>query len=66
MKVAADARRMAAEARQEIADEQRQAQVPAVEGATPSGTDARAEVITRTYGVAVSQGASEPAFAAVA
>ncbi|MEM7672409.1 MAG: putative metalloprotease CJM1_0395 family protein [Verrucomicrobiota bacterium] len=66
LKVASDARRMAAEARQEIADEQRQAQAPAVEGANPSGTDLRAEVITRTYGVAVSRSASESAFAAVA
>lgn len=66
LKVAAQARRMAAEARQEIADEQRENQNPPAEGADPTGKDARAEVISRTYGVAVSQDVAEPAFVAVA
>ncbi|MGB0372212.1 MAG: putative metalloprotease CJM1_0395 family protein [Opitutales bacterium] len=66
LKVAAQARRMAAEARQEIAEEQRAEQAPPVEGSAPSGSESRAEVVTRAYGVAVAKSTEEPAFAAIA
>lgn len=66
LKVAAQARRMATEARQEIAEEQREAQIPVVEGSSPRGSDSRADVISRVYGAAVSADPAEKAFQAVA
>lgn len=66
LKVAADARRMAMEACREISEKSREAAEPVAEGASPSGEAIRADQISRVYGAAVTQDASEPAFLAVA
>ena len=66
LKVAADARRMAEEARQEIADRQRDSMAQPVEVAAATAETAQGKMVSRIYGAAVYEDPTEQVFKAVA